>query len=134
MSERVMPTRGPVKATIFENARAAHDQVGAFGWSVSSVGDCFNGGRVADVGRAFPDGSTTGLPGCVEVSEADGLLIAAAFNAATAAADLGFDPIGAVGALPALLESLMSIRDECGYPTAAHAEIALAAARTRRGE
>jgi hypothetical protein len=73
--------------------------------------------------------------------EANVTLCAAAFNAATAAADLGFDPIAAVEALPELLKALNDIAAWSDGPEvgawfdnpgdAELARTALAAARTR---
>lgn len=81
-----------------------------------------------------------------DVGEANRDLISAAFNAATAAADLGFDPIGAVQQLPMTMQVLGLIQ---GHVSAAIAQMgdkhgklnqigvlvdrALAAARTRKG-
>lgn len=76
----------------------------------------------------------------------------AAFNAATEAADMGFDPIGAVQALPELLRAIdavqpmierlyaeamahsscMAMIADCGTTAIKTVEAALAAARTRR--
>lgn len=74
-------------------------------------------------------------PGHLAEENANADLIAAAFNAATAATDLGFDPIGAIEALPELLRAAKDAMPElhdneawCEEPI----RTALSAARTRK--
>lgn len=80
-----------------------------------------------------------------EHTKANSDLIIAAFNAATAAADLGFDPIAAVQALPELLRVLNGVEEwvkffhgQAGWdeytksPEVKALRASLAAARTRK--
>lgn len=114
-----MPTRGPVRIVEARGSRGElcyHNLVDSCARSILMVPAWEGDGKV----------------------NAD--LIAAAFNAATAAQDMGFDPIGAVEALPTLLETVREYKNcrsinpddpcfECDQAT----DEALSAARTRGG-
>lgn len=89
MSEHAMPTMGPVHVLYLRTGQHGHEV------------------RVAPNGRIVAR-----LPRSGEWREADADLIAAAFNAATEARAMGFDPIGAVQALRSLLALLTTTVDE----------------------
>lgn len=109
-----MPTRGPVE--IPDNPFQC-DQV------------FVNGTLICDVAGEVGDDPEV---------DANMALIAAAFNSSTAAADLGFDPVAAIEALPELLKKLVDDGCEdinCGkYGRDCASCAILTAARTRGGE
>jgi len=91
-SELPMPTRGPV---LIEHDHWLVDPDHDERFGVTSV-------AVNALDTAYIPCDQT----ATKESEANAHLIAAAFNAATAAADLGFDPIAALEALPELLKAI----------------------------
>lgn len=103
-----MPTRGPV---VFDT---------------EVVGDSWPGPISAQCDELFTWGMD-GEEGVYFYHQADIDLIAAAFNAAEAARHMGYDPIAAIQAVPALLRLAESVHAN-GF---VDADAAISAARTR---
>lgn len=137
MSELPMPTRGPV----YVGGSAVSGL--AAGLIRIEAPDSF-----LTSGKGFPDGGSTksydtcicylnGHPDDSETVAANRDLIAAAFNSATAATDMGFDPIAMVEQLPAMLLLIQNLECDCreykdgSTETCDRCKI-LAAARTRQ--
>lgn len=119
MSE-LQHTPGPWSVQVYESLEDAHDD-GGFDWADKWDSDRL--GRPACVWQGTPAEGCTGLPGCVETTEGNARLIAAAP-----------DLLAACGLMLAILEQEYGVACKNGYfpavlPALEHGRAALAKAK-----